>query len=116
MSLIGGFETMRNIVVVEAVSTGYNYIEDIYRRGYNPVEVQSKDDSPDLRECRKAGKNNRYRDIETIVETEDYQETLEKVRALVSLWYLVQRMVLRLQPILQRTWGFPGILLQTFLS
>lgn len=82
MSLIGGFETMRNIVVVEAVSTGYNYIEDIYRRGYNPVEVQSKDDSPDLRECRKAGKNNRYRDIETIVETEDYQETLEKVRAL----------------------------------
>lgn len=28
---------MRNIIVVEAVSTGYNFVEDIYRRGFNNV-------------------------------------------------------------------------------
>jgi len=73
---------MRNIVVVDAFSTGYNFIEDICRRGYNPVEVQSKHDSEDLRACRETGKKNRYRDVQTIVETDDYKETLEKVREL----------------------------------
>ena len=28
---------MRNIVIVDAYSTGYNLVEDVTRRGYNPV-------------------------------------------------------------------------------
>ena len=31
---------MRNIIVVDCVSTGVNYIEDIANRGYNPVILE----------------------------------------------------------------------------
>ena len=31
---------MRNIIIVEPGSTGYNFVEDIVRRGYNPVVLQ----------------------------------------------------------------------------
>ena len=33
---------MRNIVIVECISTGINYIEDIINRGYNPVVLEPK--------------------------------------------------------------------------
>ena len=33
---------MRNIIVVDAISTGYNYVEDIVRRGYQPIVLNSK--------------------------------------------------------------------------
>ena len=31
---------MRNIVVVECISTGINYIQDIVARNYNPVVLE----------------------------------------------------------------------------
>ena len=33
---------MKSIIVVDVLSTGYNYIEDIIRRGYTPVSLESK--------------------------------------------------------------------------
>lgn len=33
---------MRNIIVVECISTGKNFIEDIVNRGYNPVVLDLK--------------------------------------------------------------------------
>ena len=32
----------RNIIVVECISTGINYIEDIINRGYNPIVLEPK--------------------------------------------------------------------------
>ena len=46
---------MRNIIVVEAVSTGYNFVEDIYRRGYNPVVLEPLDPSDDIIAKRRTG-------------------------------------------------------------
>ena len=71
---------MRNIVVVEAISTGYNLIEDIVQRGYNPVVLNTRDT---------AGVYNSHRDIykslkhlNTVVdELENYDKTLELVRS-----------------------------------
>lgn len=34
---------MRNIIVVECISTGKNYIGDIVNRGYNPIVLHLKD-------------------------------------------------------------------------
>ena len=33
---------MRNIVIVDPVSTAYNFVEDVVRRGYQPVVLTSK--------------------------------------------------------------------------
>ncbi len=73
---------MRNIVIVDALSTGYNYIEDVYRRGYKPVELQTKRDTDEVRSDRAGARRNRYRDPLTLVEDQDYGKTLEMVRAL----------------------------------
>lgn len=35
---------MRNLLIVEAASTGYNYAEDAVRRGFNPVVLEIRDD------------------------------------------------------------------------
>lgn len=43
---------MRNIIVVECISTGKNFIEDIINRGYNPIVMHLN--KPDT----KAGKKN----------------------------------------------------------
>ena len=32
----------RNIIVVECISTGTNFIEDIINRGYNPIVLEAK--------------------------------------------------------------------------
>ena len=32
----------RNILVVECISTGINFIEDIINRGYNPIVLEPK--------------------------------------------------------------------------
>ena len=32
---------MRNIIIVDPYSTGYNLVEDVVRRGYNPVVLET---------------------------------------------------------------------------
>ena len=33
---------MRNIIIVECISTGVNFIEDIINRGYTPIVLEPK--------------------------------------------------------------------------
>ena len=33
---------MRNIIIVECISTGINFVEDIINRGYNPILLDLK--------------------------------------------------------------------------
>lgn len=46
---------MRNIIIVEAISTGKNFIRDIINRGYNPIVIQSNvsGDSEEIQEYKK---------------------------------------------------------------
>ncbi len=39
---------MRNIIVVECISTGKNFIGDIINRGYNPVVLHLKIQIPKM--------------------------------------------------------------------
>lgn len=71
---------MRNIIVVEAISTGYNYVEDIYRRGYNPVVLEPKAESEEIAESREACYKNLFRNPEIISEASTYEETLEMIK------------------------------------
>lgn len=38
---------MKNIIIVEAISTGYNLVEDVRRRGYNPIVLESPGEASD---------------------------------------------------------------------
>ena len=71
---------MKNIIVVEAISTGYNYPEDIYRRGYNPIVLEPISDFEDMTEMRRECYDSFYREVEVIKEQSTYEETLELVR------------------------------------
>lgn len=71
---------MRNIIVVDAVSTGYNYVEDIVMRGYAPIVLEpKKEDTPEIRRLRAAYRE-MYRKPVFIQEADSYEETLEIVR------------------------------------
>ena len=75
---------MRNIVIVECISTGINFIEDIVNRGYNPIVMHLK--APDSEE----GKHfdefiyEEYKridyDFDMVFEQDTYEETLEELR------------------------------------
>ena len=75
---------MRNIIVVECISTGKNFIEDIINRGYNPVVLHLNDS--DTEEGKKFGKHilEEYEaipyDFEMIYEKDTFEETLEEVK------------------------------------
>ena len=75
---------MRNIVVVEALSTGFNFVRDIANRNYNPIILNPKVDETEdnqeyFEELRFA---NERIDVDAICldEKETYEETLEMVR------------------------------------
>ena len=71
---------MRNIIIVEAASTGYNYIEDVVRRGYNPVVLEVWTDSEDLKKFREDAYAAAWHKPDIIRECGTYEETLEAVR------------------------------------
>jgi len=76
---------MRNIIIVDAISTGMNFIHDIISRGYHPVVIQSKvsGDSPEIKEYIdyvERDLNSIEYDFEWILEKDTYEETLEMVR------------------------------------
>ncbi|WP_407416216.1 ATP-grasp domain-containing protein [Methanobrevibacter sp.] len=74
---------MRNIIVVDARSTGLNYIGDIVNRGYNPVVLQLRFHESNKEE-RIEEYNSGYASIDEkfdmIYERDTYEETLEVVR------------------------------------
>lgn len=82
--LIGVF-FMRNIIIVQCMSTGKNYVQDIIDRNYNPIvlEMNPFGDSEDAlayQEEVKAEYDLIENDFDLIYEKNNYEETLEMVR------------------------------------
>ncbi|MBP5162260.1 MAG: ATP-grasp domain-containing protein [Spirochaetales bacterium] len=76
----------RNIVICEYISTGFNYIEDVRARGYNPIlldgtYVGKTEELRLWREEREQVKSRLGDGMTIIPETPDYEELLNKVRA-----------------------------------
>ena len=75
---------MRNIVVVEAVSTGANFIRDIVNRNYNPIilntRIEETEDNQAYMEMHRIAKEKIDFDAEVLLEKDTYEETLEMVR------------------------------------
>ena len=75
---------MRNIVVVEAISTGYNFIRDIANRNYNPVildmNVKPTEDNKPYQAMVKSAYDKIDVDYDLIFKKDTYEETLEMVR------------------------------------
>ena len=75
---------MRNIIVVECISTGKNFISDIINRGYNPVVLDLKDS--DTEDGKKFGKHVKEEyelipyEFDMIYEKDTFEETLEEVQ------------------------------------
>lgn len=72
---------MRNIVVVEAISTGYNFVDDIVKRGYNPIVLQDYRFTDLVKEERRDSYSRFHHQPEIIQALEDYDKTLELVRS-----------------------------------
>lgn len=49
---------MRNIIVVDCISSGVNYIEDITNRSYNPVILELLPSEADVDEYKQKMKSN----------------------------------------------------------
>lgn len=76
---------MRNIVIVEAGSTGFNFIKDIVLRNHNPIILDLKG--------HEGGEGSIYKDMvhscyemieddyELLIEKDTYEETLEMIRS-----------------------------------
>lgn len=74
---------MENIIVVDCISTGVNFIADIINRGCNPIvlELKPSDDIVDEYNQRIISNYNRINEkFDMIYEKDTYEETLEAVR------------------------------------
>ena len=76
---------MKNIIIVQCMSTGKNYIQDIIDRNLNPIVLEMKlfDESEDAI-ITKEEVNAEYElidnDFDVIYEKDIYEETLEMVK------------------------------------
>lgn len=57
-SIIRGRIEIRNIIVVDCISSGTNYIEDIINRGYKPVVLELQPGGADSEEYNKKMQSN----------------------------------------------------------
>ncbi|MBQ7266083.1 MAG: ATP-grasp domain-containing protein [Firmicutes bacterium] len=72
---------MRNIIIVEAVSTGYNLVEDARRRGYNPIVLEyAENEGGDIKDMRKAAYARFYKYPQIIKASKNYAETLAEIK------------------------------------
>ena len=75
---------MRNIVVVEAVSTGFNFIRDIANRNFHPVvldlNLEETEDNTAYKETVRSSYAKIDVDHDIIYNKDTYEETLEMVR------------------------------------
>ena len=78
---------MRNIIVVDCISTGKNFVEDIINRGYNPIlldlKVADTKDGRDFAEFVIENYKSIKHEYEMIYEMDTYEETLEMIRAMI---------------------------------
>ena len=79
-----GVVQLRNIVVVEAISTGFNYIRDIVNRNFYPIVLNTKIDCTEENEAYQSMVNDSNAKIDVdhklLNEKDTYEETLEMVR------------------------------------
>ena len=77
---------MERIVIVEAVSTGYNYVIDCLERGYEPVVLETLELSPEMEAEMASDRKMCYAmfplKVRTLHEERDYEKTLAEIRAL----------------------------------
>lgn len=82
--MIGGI-IMRNIVIVDAMSTGKNFISDVIKRNYRPYVLETALGS-DADPAILSGREQLHRCFSSVAEylneKETYEETLEMIRAL----------------------------------
>ena len=75
---------MRNIIIVECVSTGINFIQDIKNRNYNPIVLQTKNEEGEANQLYEKLVEESYKkiktDFELIHEKDSYEETLDMVK------------------------------------
>lgn len=76
----------RTIVIVEIVSTGFNYVEDALMRGFQPVVVEctfpgTEEDRAPFLVSREIARGKLPKGVPYIEETSDYAALLERVRA-----------------------------------
>ncbi|WP_296862330.1 ATP-grasp domain-containing protein [uncultured Methanobrevibacter sp.] len=76
---------MRNIIIVQCMSTGKNYVQDIIDRNYNPIilEMKAFEDSDEALAHQKevrAGYASIENNYDLIYEKDTYEETLEMVK------------------------------------
>ncbi len=79
---------MRNIIVVDCISSGTNYIEDIVNRGHNPVilELQPGEANPEEYKQKMQSNYNRIEyEYDLLFEKDTYDETLDMIRQLNPL-------------------------------
>ena len=79
---------MENIIVVDCISSGTNYIEDIVNRGHNPVilELQPGEANPDEYKQKMQSNYDRIEyEYDLVFEQDAYGETLEMIRQLNPL-------------------------------
>jgi glutathione synthase/RimK-type ligase-like ATP-grasp enzyme len=79
---------MRNIIVVDCISSGTNYIEDIVNRGYKPVILELQSGEMNVEEYKQKMQSNYDRigyDYDLVFEKDTYDETIEMIRELDPL-------------------------------
>ncbi len=84
---------MENIIIVDALSTGKNYISDIIKRGYQPVVLETRillqDESNPAAEIAYKKIRAKYANRALCIrEQEKYEDTLEQIRQLRPLLVL----------------------------
>ena len=77
----------QSIIICEYISTGLNYVDDAYARGYEPVLVEgtyigSPDDIARFRNIRETINRRMRKKVRIIPENPNYEEILEEVRKL----------------------------------
>lgn len=97
---------MENILIVECISTGINFIQDIIDRNYNPIVLDLKINDNEIGDIynhhKKADMELIAEDFEIVSEKDTYDETLEMVR--------------QINPILILPGGEKGVILATRLA
>lgn len=79
---------MKHIIVVDCISSGTNYIEDIVNRGYKPVILELLPGEANPKEYKQKMQSNYSRieyEYDIIYEQDTYEKTLETVRKLDPL-------------------------------
>ncbi|MBR5407922.1 MAG: ATP-grasp domain-containing protein [Lachnospiraceae bacterium] len=71
---------MRNIIIVDPFSTGYNLVEDVIRRGYKPVVLETIQEKTEDLDALKKIYAAFYHEPQFIKECDSYEETLKLVK------------------------------------